>query len=51
MLMSTHTMQALNERRHQIKITNRKPAERIDGARSNAAPSAVLMARPVPAGR
>ena len=51
MLMSTHTMQALNERRHQIKISNRKPAERIDGDRRNAAPSAVLVTRPVTVGR
>jgi hypothetical protein len=49
MLMSTKTMQALTERKQQTKISNRKPAERIDGDRKTAAPSAVL--RPVPVGR
>ena len=49
MLMTTNTVQALSRRRHPIK--NRKPAERIDGDRSNAAPSAVLVGRPVPVGR
>ena len=53
MLISTHTMQALDRERQRrtSKISNRKPAERIDGDRSTAAPSAVLAARPIPVGR
>ena len=44
MLISTHTIQALNRerRRRTTKVSHRKDTERVDGDRSDAAPSAAL---------
>lgn len=44
MLISTHTMQALDQerRRRTTKVSHRKDMEQVDGDRSDAAPSAAL---------
>jgi len=47
MLITTHTMQALGQRLRTTKVSNRKPVEQVDGARSTAAPSVALAAQPV----